>query len=432
MVMSLKGESVVEDNIERIRKDIEIEAKKISPETEPRISYNHTHVTKLLEAGLIKPELYAYYIKDIAERELMLKKIQEYNAKASSEKLEPLFQSRTLTASETTNIFENILKSLQLFTAMVENKEFLELNDTDFPPKLYKNIPEDEFPISRLIADPLNHFLKIKNNKVETIQTNEDTYLCKLSSKDSYGNTLNVTRRIKASSHEEATKQWDKFLKKIGRYYKIIEACSAMCYRKCLRICTCDLTDIMATAYPHRDKLSFTVHERAEFYQDMLDAEETSFEITKIEKKKKSSKNIDTYRIPFITIFKTTSEIEETSTKESQKYPKRITFSPLHNPIFEKEKLYTVGAGIKYSTLELNIDDTPLAQFIQVRKSQLSKKKFIQIDRPMALKLANLEGTKHTGSANRRLLEKLGRLKEKGIIIDFPKRITDLINLKIR
>lgn len=424
---------MTEDKVKKIQKKIEIASKKLpSHDAAAQISYNNTHVIKLAEAGLIEPELCNYYFKEIAERIQMLKKIQEHNAKKPSEKIEPLFEPKARTTDEEVSALENILKSIQLYTSILENKEFLGLGSDDLPPKLYKNIAHDEFPINRLLGDPLNHLPKIKNNKPDITQIDGNTFKFQLSSQDSYGNTLNITRRIKASSQEEAIRQWNIFFKKLGKYYKIIEACSAISYQKGSRICTCDLTDIMATAYPNRDKLSFTVHDRAEFYQNMLDAESTCFEITKNGRQKRSSKNIDTYKIPFITIFKTTSDTESIATKESQKYPKRITFSPLHNPVFEKEKLYTVGAGIKYSTLGLTADDIVLAQYVQVRKSQLRKDKFIKLDRQYALQLANLEGTKHTGSANRRLLEKFSRLKEKGIILDYPKRIADTINLRIR
>ncbi|MBI2173588.1 MAG: hypothetical protein HYU33_00095 [Candidatus Omnitrophica bacterium] len=93
--------------------------------------------------------------------------------------------------------------------------------------------------------------------------------------------------------------------------------------------------------------------------------------------------------------------------------------------------MYNVGAGIKQKTLELRPEDVCLAEWIQLRKSQLMNENYITFkDRYELLKLANLEGIKHIGMANRRLLNKLGRLKEKGIILSHPKHISFLITNK--
>jgi|GEM_PF-6244675 len=95
--------------------------------------------------------------------------------------------------------------------------------------------------------------------------------------------------------------------------------------------------------------------------------------------------------------------------------------------------MYNVGAGIKRNNLELHNDDVQLAEYIQIRKSQRMKDKFIIFtDRKELLSLANLNGIKHSGMANKKLIQKLKRYKEKGIITAFPKQVMFPLHIKIR
>lgn len=65
--------------------------------------------------------------------------------------------------------------------------------------------------------------------------------------------------------------------------------------------------------------------------------------------------------LPFITIHKS-SDYNMTSNKKRERYPNGISFSVLHNPMYERERMYNVGAGIKFKTLELRTDDISLAE----------------------------------------------------------------------
>jgi hypothetical protein len=86
--------------------------------------------------------------------------------------------------------------------------------------------------------------------------------------------------------------------------------------------------------------------------------------------------------------------------------------------------MYNVGAGIKHKTLELRPEDMGLAEYIQIRINQNQGKNSITFtNRDELMKLANIDGIKHTGMANKKLLDKFGRIKEKGIILSYPSRV---------
>jgi hypothetical protein len=93
-----------------------------------------------------------------------------------------------------------------------------------------------------------------------------------------------------------------------------------------------------------------------------------------------------------------------------------------------------VGAGYKHRTLELHADDVLFAQEIQTRKNQMQNAKQLNFDREYLIKLAGLVKTDKAkkAEANKLLIEKLQRLKDKGILKDYPKRINNSISLTVR
>jgi hypothetical protein len=193
---------------------------------------------------------------------------------------------------------------------------------------------------------------------------------------------------------------------------------------------TCSLTELMELAYPET-KSYFTVQGKIEFYQDLKDLAETLLTVEPNKARKKNG--IDRYLLPFVTLHKITTSSELANLKESERYPNEISLSVLHNPLYEHEKTYNIGAPIKKRTLELRVEDVQLAEYLQIRKSQLMKEKYITFtDRAELMKLAKLDGTKHTGTANRALLQKLERLKEKNIIVNCPQQVNFPFHIKIR
>ena len=157
-----------------------------------------------------------------------------------------------------------------------------------------------------------------------------------------------------------------------------------------------------------------------------------SFTIEPKDQPKRHKGRIDQYKLPFITFHKLTVDVNHEHEKAGESAPTQMCISLLHNPLYESEQLYNVGAGIKNKTFELHQNDIALAEWIQIRKNQLQNAGYIIVERETLIKLANLQGTKRTGSANRQLIKKLSTLKTKGIILDFPSKITATVQLKIR
>jgi hypothetical protein len=60
----------------------------------------------------------------------------------------------------------------------------------------------------------------------------------------------------------------------------------------------------------------------------------------------------------------------------------------------------------------------------------MNGKTIIHVSRERIMKLAGLKN-KHSGKQNKDLLEKLERLKKAGIILEYPKKITDMIRLVV-
>ncbi len=93
-----------------------------------------------------------------------------------------------------------------------------------------------------------------------------------------------------------------------------------------------------------------------------------------------------------------------------------------------------VSAEFKHKTLELRAEDAMLAQVIQTRKSQMMERKFLKFERDSLMAIAGLTKTNETkkSAANKRLLEKLKRLEDKGVIVRAPKKINDMVSIKVR
>lgn len=399
-------------------------------------SYSSEQLKTLAEHGYIPKELVEWQLKYVGEKlrkNQEMKEFKKNNPDMSEEEvLKHFFKEGPLSPEETAKFYEDASKEAELFKLLFENKELLQPGALDdLPSKFFRSLQTGEFGIARLVSDPLNHVPNLlkTSNPPKLIQ--EDIYLLKWECDNSTGDKIRLEHRFRANNQSEADRQALEFVKRLtGRQKKVYEACWAMANQKMHRTYTCQLTELMEIAYPTRkDGTPFSVKERVEFYQDLLDLSETQFIISKKQQKKKKKDSIESFILPFITILKYT---EDTNNKESEKYPNQISLSVLHNPLYESEILYNVGAGIKYKTLELHSDDMQLAEWIQIRKSQAIEQKYIEIDRPFMIQLANLGGIKHKGMANKRLKEKLERLKQKGIILGYPRKIIDDVKAKLK
>ncbi len=301
------------------------------------------------------------------------------------------------------------------------------------PEKLFKSLQPDEFGISRIVADPLNQLPLMLRKISQPERIRENIYALSWEHSGTGGGSIRLQHRYRASDNTEAVKLAEAFVKRMtGRQKKVFQACWAMANRKSRRTYDCSLTELMALAYPARSYRSyFSVRERVDFYQDLLDLSQTVFYISKNGKGKRK-KERESYVLPFITILRITEDIS--MLKESEKYPNHLSLSVLHNPLYNQDIMYSVGAAIKKKSLELRSDDVQLSEWIQIRKSQLLDKIYMTLERDFLINLAKLEKTNQSNPrmANKRLIEKLGRLKKNGIILDFPQKIKNPIHLKIR
>ena len=329
-----------------------------------------------------------------------------------------------------------------MLSLLLQSKETLTAKVLqDLPANFFKSIGDNEFGISRLMADPYNNLHKMLESYSPPQRLKDDFYEYQQSCENSYGDEIKLVYHLRAKNQDEATKLTEEYIQRLkGPQRKVFEACWAIANKKMRRTLTsCSLTELMVEAYPNREKDSFSTSERFNFFIDLLDLSYTKLIVTKKDKNKKTELEFKLKRskakqfvLPFITIH-TFSAYNFKSEKESERYPNSLSFSVLDNPEYEKEKMYNVGAGIKYSTLELRAEDLQLAEYVQIRKSQLMKEKFITFtERKELMKIARLDGVKHTGSANRALTQKFERLKDKKIIIDYPEKVTFPFHIKIR
>lgn len=294
----------------------------------------------------------------------------------------------------------------------------------------YKSVDaSEEFGISRFVVDRFYHLPQLLSEPTLKRQPNTTTYIVSSKTSDSQGNGICLEHRFQATSPEEATKLAKLIIKRIqGVQHKIWLATWRLANELKKYTYTCALTELMRLCHPERNAY-FQTKEKIEFYEHLKSLENTKIVFTRKRKKSPRSK---TEVEDFIEI--RALEIAKGTRKPDEKYPESITITVLNTASLQNEKMAFVGAGYKHRTLELHADDSLLAQVIQTRKNQMQQAKHLKLDREHLIKLAGLSKTDKTNKAeaNRLLVEKLKRFQEKGIIIDYPKRIREQAILKIR
>jgi hypothetical protein len=297
----------------------------------------------------------------------------------------------------------------------------------EIPPDFYKTIDsKQEFGISRVVADKIYNLPKILENAKLVRQGETTTYIIQAEGKDSYGNLIRLEHRLQATSPQEAERVARIVLKRLkGIQLKIWVACWKMANTKKMLTFTCRLTDLMKCTNPLRNA-NLNSAEKLEFYEHLRSLENTKFVYTKFYKVKGRDK-VESYEIRLL-------EIHRRSGDKNEETPQELTMTVLNVPALQKQKTTFVGVGVKNKTLELHADDTLLASFIQTRKNQNMKTPHLKLERGSLMEIAGLSKTDKINSAhaNKLLLEKLQRLREKGIILICPKRINDVISLKVR
>jgi hypothetical protein len=359
--------------------------------------------------------------KEISDK--IISKINELSNDEKEKLIENIQKtSEPVTTLEGKQVSISTIDQVTQTIGMILNNELEEI-----PVDFYKTIdPKEGFGISRVAEDKIYHLPRLLENAQLVRQGETTTYIIQSEVKDSYNNSIRLEHRLQATSPQEAEKIARLVLKRLkGIQIKIWKACWKMANTKSRYTFSCRLSELMKYSNPLREA-HFNSAERVEFYEHLRSLENTKFVYTKSYKKKGKDK-YESYEIRLL-------EIHRHSGYKDDEAPQEITMTILNTLALQKEKTTFVGVEIKNRTLELHADDAMLANIIQIRKNQQMKASYLKYERNYLMEIAGLSLTNKAkkAHANKLLIEKLGRLKEKGIIMNFPKRIGDTISLKVR
>lgn len=299
--------------------------------------------------------------------------------------------------------------------------------DSLFLPALYRNTdPSQEFAVSRWVADKVYHLpTLLGTTNLEPL--NPGNYLVSAEQKDSKGNSIKLEHRFKATSDEEAKKVYKEISSQLaGPQQKIWLACWRLGNELGRHTYQCHLTDLMKIAHPDREAC-FSSDEKLDFFEHLKSLERTKFVFSKPQKKKKNGETVyQKFEIPLLQI---PGRIEE----EKATSPDQLTIV-LMNLVPNPGKMAFVGTRIKNRTLELHADDTQLATWIQMRKSQVPTQKHLSVDLGFLFQLAGLERTAESNKSQARksLRNKLQRLVDKGILVKVPEKLDETVQIPIR
>ena len=408
---------------------------------ETNMTYTLHNITRLIESGHIPKDLGEWHIQQVEEQNrinLEWKKSFKDDPDIPQVDRVNLFigEFKVLSQEE---YLSNMVRHGEMHNllAMLQKKGLLNQDDNSDCQLLqvdgYRPIPkvnEGSFAAIRLIADPLNNLYKINQPPVPKYLQSEGVYVTVPECNNSKGDTIKLEYRFRASSQKEANIQVRYWWKRVmTSQKKAYQACWALASEKGIRgPIKAKLTDLMIRASPERTKDSFRSEEKARFYQDLFDVQQTPINFIK-----KDQPN-DTLILPFITVHRK-GECNPLSDKVSERYPNEITYSVLDNPLYENEALYHIAAGITRGSLGLNKADVHFNQWISVRKNQLMDSTHIIFQEKDAQQLylvAGVSKIENKRMRNKRLLEKLHRLKKVDTIISVPLRVIFPFKIQIR
>jgi len=293
---------------------------------------------------------------------------------------------------------------------------------------LYKSIdPSEEFGISRFVSDRVYHLPELLREPNLIRQEGTNTYIVRAEVGDSKGNKIKFEHRFPSKSEEGAQETSELIIQRLQTVQHKIWLAAWQLANKLGRLTyTCQMTTLMSLCHPER-KGYFSTKEKVQFYEDLRSLESTKIVFSKKVKKKGLKKDlIDDYEIRLL-------EIEKKSGTQD-KYPSEVTLTILNPKSFQNQKMAFTAAGYKNRTLELHADDAMLAQVIQSRKSQRIGKKFLRFERDYLIEIGGLKKTNENKKsiANKNLLKKFKRLEDKGVIVKAPKKINNVVSIKIR
>lgn len=154
--------------------------------------------------------------------------------------------------------------------------------------------------------------------------------------------------------------------------------------------------------------------ERKEFFSLIRLLERTKFFLTRQHKKKPPT----TYELPIIQIFSFDGCLN------SNGWPRRLKLQVLPPNALE-DKMAFVAVPFHRKTLSLGHNDTHLATMLQTRRSQCKNADCVNFSLQDLIRGAGLQNTAETkmAQAKKLLVSKLERLKESGIIQNYPSKL---------
>lgn len=392
-------------------------------------------IEALYQSGKIPEELWEHHCrstKEISDRIKLNKKIMEENPHLSStECLEKMWPSRTLSPDEVVKQYEDAALSSMFLKCLLENEEFINKDSSfyeDLNKTLFKdvNINED-FGIVRAITDSLYHLENVLKD-MKYSQFYENQYIAKGSFTNSKGESISLEYAFRATSDEDAKTalaEYKNTMLKKGLRTWMAYWCAAN--EKSRFEYTCTLTELMKwTADENRDSY-FQTKEKEEFWAltKMLNQTKLSRSRLISRKTKKGEKNcVQWIEQPLVEICGG-ERLEE----NEDKYPEALAVRVLMPNLGKKG---FVPAIFKIATLKLNPNDIYLAYIIQVRANQMERgQKELFFNWDSLFEIGNLH---HTARSNIRMAKakirgKMIKLKEGQIIEDSKE---DLFGMKMK
>lgn len=392
-----------------------------------RFSYTTDELHQWIANGDVPKELAEYQLKRLEEMNRFHQDAMHLSSRCKAESRDPTQEEWLSIAPErtTSDISADCLHMQQWLEFLAgRHQNALSL----IPAPLFKNLSPNEYGISKLYADRIAYIQRLVQN-LHTSHRDGTTYELSSEIKDASGNAIILMHWFDATSPEEADTLADGLRTRFhGVVLKVLHACwKTACDKGHQFRFRCSFVDLMRAAYPER-MTDFSSEEKLTFFTHLRTLERTKLQFRRRESTKRGGlPNTVTIEMPLL-------QIVQQRGREQSACPDEITICVMDLNHVQGSKTAFAPAKFKRSTLELHADNINLAQSIQVRASQNQQTKTITYDRVDLIRLAGLEGTdaSHRPMANKRLREQLDRLRMKGIILEYPQKITDRVVLRIR
>lgn len=435
------------NNHEAKMKEIEEFLRKQPAETS--MEYSSQDIQKLVDKGSIPRDLGEWFLKCLKEKEAQHAQLQEFIKDhpeiPDGEHCRQFFKESHLTLEESAELYKNMSLSGQLLVLLLKNRNLLNaLSKTEKPLQeilepLFKNIDESsEFGIVRFVADQMNHLpVLLGGAKIEQVSQSEFLIRTEKNLDKSEKKRLQFTFPITAQNIEDAREISERVKDKLlGIRHKMWQACWLYGNKVKKTQFTAPIIELMKSCYP--DRGHFSAEDKKKFYEELSLLKQAEFALIGTVLKKSGKKGQTKlvqykYNIPILRVGGALGKPGILDDVPNEVLIDLCAITPTPPP---DEKMQFVAAPIKKTTLELAAKDCSLAFYLQVRKNQLWAGKKTEKLQSYSFKIDNLivqAGLQPTFEANptmarKRLVEKLERAQEKGVLRSFE-RIDETIRV---